>query len=155
MDQDAFRETYRDVNERFCAFEKGVLTNQCKCSRAEKFCIAEREGVHCTSDEGQTQCLQLLDLLREQARFALKTSTTPEKRLLPHGKAIRIQIGGLRGLQLVLTPEQETPRVIEDVFELINQARGRFGDLTALPFPQIMQQIAAYRGKTRARRRDR
>lgn len=153
MDQDAFRKTYRDVNERFCAFEKSVLTNQCRCSKAEKFCIAEREGVHCGSDVGQAQCLELLDLLREQARFALKTSTTPEKRLLPHGKAIRIQVGGMRGLAQALNPAKELPEVIEDVYGLICQARERFGDLHALPFPRIMQQIAAYRGRTRSRRR--
>jgi len=155
VDQDAFRETYRDLNERFCAFEKAVLTNQCTCSKAEKFCIAEREGVHCSSDEGQTQCLELLELLREQARFALKTSSTPEKRLLPHGKAIRIQVGGLRGLHCVLTPEQQPPQVIDDIFGLISRARAQFGNLNALPFPQIMQQIAAYQGKTRSRRRER
>ena len=44
MDQDIFRRTYKEVNERFCAFEKGVLTNNCNCSQAEKFCIAERTG---------------------------------------------------------------------------------------------------------------
>jgi hypothetical protein len=47
MDQDAFRQTYQDINERFCAFEKAILTLQCQCSEAHKFCIAEREGVHC------------------------------------------------------------------------------------------------------------
>jgi len=53
MDQDIFRRTYREVNERFCAFEKGVLTNNCECSQAERFCIAEREGVHCRADAAQ------------------------------------------------------------------------------------------------------
>lgn len=87
MDQDAFRSTYREVNERFCAFEKSILTNQCQCSQAEKFCIAEREGVHCKIDAGQGRCLKILDILRHQARFALKTNDQNSK-ILPHGKAI-------------------------------------------------------------------
>ena len=100
MDQDAFRQTYREVNEVFCAFEKGVLTNQCGCRCAERFCIAEREGVHCRSEPGQARCLRWLELLREQARFALRTEE--DRRILPHGKAIRLQVGGMRGLLRVL-----------------------------------------------------
>lgn len=154
MDQDAFRQTYKEVNERFCAFEKSVLTNQCACSQAERFCIAEREGVHCGSDEGQARCLQLLALLREQARFALRTQSE-EKGVLPHGKAVRIQVGGLRGLHTVLAPDQPAPEQIPDVYGVIARAEQAFGALEALPFSDIMPQIAAYQGKTRARRRRR
>ena len=44
MDNEAFRTTYRAVNERFCPYEKAILTNQCCCSRAKRFLIAERES---------------------------------------------------------------------------------------------------------------
>ncbi len=152
MDQDAFRKTYREVNERFCAYEKGVLTNQCDCSQAERFCIAEREGVHCNSDDGQSRCLELLGLLREHASFALR-GNTEEKALLPHGKAIRIQVGGLRGLHAVLEPKQPVPDPIPDIFALIARAEKTYQTLQALPFSEIMPQIAAYKGRTRSRRR--
>jgi len=154
MDQDAFRRTYREVNERFCAFEKSVLTNQCDCRQAERFCIAEREGVHCNSEQGQQRCLALLALLREQARFALR-SNPEEKGALPHGKAIRIQVGGMRGLQAVLDPGQPASDQIDDVDGLIGRAVQAYGRLEALPFSEIMPQIAAYQGRTRTRRRRR
>ena len=95
MDQDAFRKTYHEVNQVFCAFEKSVLTNECQCSQAERFCIAEREGVHCRAEDRQARCLKWLELLREQARFALRAEE--QRQLLPHGKAIRLQVGGMRG----------------------------------------------------------
>ena len=41
MDQEAFRETYHQVNERYCANEKAILTHQCACSQSEKLHIAE------------------------------------------------------------------------------------------------------------------
>lgn len=151
MDQDAFRRTYRSVNERFCAYEKSVLTNQCECSQAERFCIAEREGVHCRSDEAQQQCIEVLALLREAARFALRSS--PDQAVLPHGKAMKIQIGGLRGIHLVLHPEMPPPQRIPDVHALICEAQERFGAFAALPFSTIMQQVAAYQGRARLRRR--
>lgn len=151
MDQDAFRRTYRDVNERCCAYEKSILTNQCGCSQAERFCIAEREGVRCLSDEGQTRCLELLRLLRQQARFALRTDR--DKSILPHGKAMRIQVGGLRGLETVLSDTQETPTTIGDVYNLVGRALQQYHRLDKLPFSKIMQQVAAYRGRSRSRRR--
>lgn len=153
MDQDAFRTTYREVNERFCAFEKSVLTNQCRCSQAQKFCIAEREGVHCHIDDGQARCLEALDTLRDQARFALRTDGEAG-RVLPHGKAIRIQVGGMRGFFHVLHPDQPIPDPIDDINNLLLEALEKYGSFSSLPYSEIMQQVAAYQVKKRARRKD-
>lgn len=153
MDQDAFRQTYRDVNERFCAFEKSVLINQCNCAHAERFCIAEREGVHCNSDDGQALCLKTLSLLRDHARFALRTNE--DKAILPHGKAMRIQVGGMRGIRALFEPEIPTDNLIADVNGTLLQAIATYGDITSLPYSEVMPQIAAYQGKTRSRRRKR
>lgn len=152
MDQDQFRRTYRQVNERFCAYEKSVLTNECDCAQAERFCIAEREGVHCKSDEAQGRCLELLELLRTQARFALKA--TDEKTIMPHGKAMKVQVGGLRGIKLALEPDQPAPTTIDDVDATLLAAIKRFGSLDELPLQTVIQQIAAYQVKKRSRRRD-
>ena len=151
MDQDAFRKTYREVNEVFCAFEKSVLTNECQCSQAERFCIAEREGVHCGSEERQGRCLKWLELLREQARFALRAEE--ERRLLPHGKAIRLQVGGMRGLLKVLESFQTERSPSDDVDAALAEAERQYGSLKALPFSEIMREVAAYRVRKRARRR--
>jgi hypothetical protein len=150
MDQDAFRNTYREMNERACVYEKSLLSRHCNCSQSRKVCIAEREGIHCGSDAAQLQCQELMEALRKQARFALKSND--DKGTLPHGKAMRLQVGGLRGLFLALHPEQITPpEQIEDVHGLINQARVTFDGLENLPFQQLIQQVAAYRGRFRGR----
>ncbi|NNJ91266.1 MAG: hypothetical protein HKP55_06300 [Gammaproteobacteria bacterium] len=151
MDQDAFRTTYREVNERFCAFEKSLLTNQCTCSQSERFCIAEREGVHCHIDDGQQRCLEVLDNLREQARFALRTDND-SRRTLPHGKAIRIQVGGMRGIYHVLNPAEPIPETVIDINAVLVKALEKYSDFSKLPFSDIMQQIAAYDVKKRSRR---
>ena len=153
MDQDAFRQTYREVNEVFCAFEKSVLTNECRCRHAERFCIAEREGVHCRSQTGQARCLRWLDLLREQARFALHTDEQ-HRRLLPHGKAIRLQVGGMRGLRAVLAAEHPPDEpTIDDVDAVLARAVASYGSLDRLPFSNIIREVAAYQVRRRSRRR--
>jgi hypothetical protein len=155
LDQDAFRDTYAAVNERRCPYEKAILTNNCGCALAKRFCIAEREGVRCATNAGQARCLEFLDLLRQQARFALRT--TDGGAALPHAKAMRIQVGGLRGVRAAL----EEPEVadanapVEDVDGLLRAAVARFGGLAALPFGQIILQVAAYRGRPSFRERRR
>jgi hypothetical protein len=151
MDQDAFRKTYREVNEVYCAFEKSVLTNECRCSQAERFCIAEREGVHCRAQDRQARCLRWLELLREQARFALRADE--ELRLLPHGKAIRLQVGGMRGLMKVLDRADPTSKTVDDVDGMLAQAEKQFKNLENAPFSEIMREVASYQVRKRSRRR--
>jgi hypothetical protein len=165
MDNEVFRRTYRDINERFCPFEKGILTNNCECSRSQRFCIAEREGVHCNSDEAQSRCIELLDRMRQNARFALKS--TEERSTLPHAKAMRVQVGGLLGVHAALTeagdeslaPHKQrnggAPGRIDDVDALLRAASARFGGLAGLPYQRIIQAIAAYKGRQSFRERRR
>ncbi|MES9956547.1 MAG: hypothetical protein ABW086_05810 [Sedimenticola sp.] len=149
MDQDVFHKTYREMNERACVFEKGNLSGMCRCSQAERFCLAEREGVHCKSDDAQERCIDFMELLRQHSRFALKSSDASE--VLPHNKAMRIQIGGLRGVYLVTHDEEDAPVQIEDVRDLLEAAISKFGDLSKLPYQEIIKQVAAYKGRRRRR----
>ena len=109
--------------------------------------------------EGQAQCLELLEILRREARFALRSEPDQDRHRLPHGKAIRDQVGGLRGIHAALTdadgetPDPGKPGAITDIFAIVNAARQRFGALDRLPFSLVMQHIAAYQGRTRSRRR--
>jgi hypothetical protein len=147
IDQDVFRKTYHEVNDRVCAFEKSILSRKCACAKSRKLLIAEREGIHCTDDTGQAQCLEFLELLRQHARFALKTNQ--DKGVLPHGKAMRLQVGGLRGLYIALYEETPDPAGIDNIFNLINLAKEEFNGLANLPFQILIQQVAAYQGRQR------
>lgn len=147
MYNDAFRDTYRAVNERFCPYEKTILTGNGGCSLARKFCIAEREGVQCDSAQAQADCLALLETLRRQARFALKSTDTHSA--LPHNKAMRIQVGGLRGLCAVLEPDIAVPSYIEDISASVAASIRQFGTLDALPYSLILREIAHYQPRKR------
>jgi len=149
MDNEVLRKTYRSINACYCPFEKSILTNNCACSRARRFCLAEREGVSCSSEAAQGLCVELLEVLRRKARFALKATGSEEA--LPHSKAMRIQVGGLRGLAAVVAPEAPVPEQIDDVYDIVAAAQARFGSFDDLPFQSIIQQIAAYRGRRRLR----
>ncbi|EGV31395.1 hypothetical protein ThidrDRAFT_2017 [Thiorhodococcus drewsii AZ1] len=154
MDDDAFRDTYRALDQRVCAFEKSLLTRQASCSLAERFCIAEREGVHCSSETAQDSCRDLLERLHQEARFLTRSTAPAGSR--PHRLVLRVQVGGLRGIASVLNEDVSEdpapkPPFIEDVKATLDAARARFGGLDRLPFSIIMRQIAAYRDRVRPR----
>lgn len=151
MDNEKFRETYSAINEQSCPFEKGILTNNCSCAQAHRFCIAEREGVRCGSEEAREHCRELLEHLRIQARFALRS--TDEDSKLPHAKAMKVQIGGLRGLHAALDPNEPLPAHIEDIYSTVEAALERFGSLDKLPYLTIVRQITAYKGRRPFRNR--
>lgn len=149
MDRELFRDTYRELNEHFCPYEKGILTRQCQCALALRFCVAERVGVRCAAQPAQARCLATLEFLRHRARFALGVSDG--RAGLPHGQSMRLQVGGLRGLHAALAPEAPIPTLIEDVHATLEAVWGRFEGLAGLPLAPIIQQIAAYPGRLPSR----
>jgi hypothetical protein len=66
---------------------------------------------------------------------------------LPHAKEIRVQTGGLLGLQALLYPEKQTALNIDNVLGLIDLAIQRFGRLTDLPYDDILQAIVKFEGR--------
>ncbi|WP_457667954.1 hypothetical protein [Thiolapillus sp.] len=151
MDEDAYRQTYHEVNENYCVFEKGILTSQAQCSKCQKMLIAEREAANCTDLPSQQICKQYLEKMKEQARFSLKLSDT--RKMLGHAKAIKVQIGSLRGLYHAMHPEQSVPVPIPEIAGLIEEGIARYGALENLPFGQIIPAINTYEGRKKRSRK--
>ena len=151
MDEDEYKNTYAAVNRLTCPFEKAVLARQCDCQYLLRFNIAEREAAGCSVTAAQQGCVALLGLLRQKAQFALQLTAAPID-VLPHGKEIKVQVGGLRGIrQAVSTESPEDP--VANIHALREAALERFGGLEKLPFGEIVKVIAAYEGRPRRGRR--
>lgn len=146
VDEEQYRRTYQEVITAPCPFEKAVLQRVCACPRAAKSNIAEREAVNCRSPEAQETCVAFLHYLRKRANFALGLKRTPGA--LPHAKAIKIQCGGLLGLQHALDPFAQETRV-SDVYGLMNRAVKRFQKISKFPFDQIVREVSKYKGRRR------
>lgn len=153
IDEDFYRQTYHEVNPDHCVFEKGMLTNQCRCSRNQKLLIAEREAASCTDKEAKTRCQAFLDTLQQQARFALKVSSARQK--LGHVKAVKVQIGGLRGLYQALHPEEEIPTPVPEVAGMLEEALRVWDSFDKLPFPKIIPEIGRWEPRRRRPKRKR
>jgi len=143
MDEAAYRSARGEINRLPCVFEKALLSRSAVCQLAVSHALAERESIACTSPLARADCGQLSGLLREKSAFALRLTTT--QRILPHAMLMKIQCGGLYGLQQVLDADAPAP----DVRRLVVLARERFGELAALPFSEIVKGIAAFQIRKR------
>jgi hypothetical protein len=143
MDEDAFKSVRDDINRLPCVFEKAVLSGCAICELSASHALAERQIIACTSPVARVDCGQLAALLREKSAFALRLTST--QRILPHAMMMKIQCGGLQGMRQALDPGASIP----DVRRLVLKGRERFGELTALPFSEIVKGVAAFQLRKR------
>jgi hypothetical protein len=136
--EDAYRDARMRLNPTPCAFEKAVLARCVACELADKHLLAERETINCHDPEAQRTCTELRQALRAHAAFSLKITSLNAP--VPHGKEIRAQCGGLKGLQQALNGTEE----VADTRKLVLDALAQYGDLESLPYAEIVQTISHF-----------
>ncbi|MBI5430725.1 MAG: hypothetical protein HY938_09760 [Nitrosomonadales bacterium] len=136
MDENAYRQVLSTAIARPCPFEKSILTRCVTCSLAEKHSVAEREVVACSDEASLERCVELHDALRHSFAFALHRRDTADP--LTHAQEMRVQCGGLKGLQFALDRGSE----VIDVAALVSRARQEYGGWAGFPYEQIVQWAA-------------
>ncbi len=142
MDETAFRQKFSEMIERPCTFEKAILARCVECKCSERIQIAEREAVACQNQASLSRCTSLHGHLRHAFAFALKNMH--EDAALPHAQEMRVQCGGLLGLQHVCNGRAE----VENVDALLESVLRQWGELAALPYSEVVHAAAlCYKGR--------
>lgn len=144
LNEGAYKATYDEVVKRSCPFEKAILNCGAACDQTHKFSIAEREAVACETVVAWQNCKTLHGLLRQNATFALKLAHPGEP--LPHAKEVKVQCGGLLGVQRLFESEATS---VGNVHALVGEVQKRFGTMQDLPFQEVVKVIAVYEGRRR------
>jgi len=152
MEEEEYRATYQALNQRRCVFEKAINSRRCNCRQAARFHLADREGVGCESEAGNALCIALLGILRRKARFSLHLTRADAP--LPHAKEIRVQIGGMLGLQKLLHPDLVQSDTVGNIHGLAVEALDRYGCIENLPYDRIVQALATFEGRRKRMRPD-
>ncbi len=136
MEEDAFKSILQEVNERKCAFEKALLLRRFACSQSEMFYIANRRGCNCKNDLSAQRCQEVLQEIRQQSKFVLhlREIVLP----LPHAHEIRVQIGGLLGLNKVIHNKVESTM---DINLLIEQTLEKYPNMQNFPFNHVVSEV--------------
>ncbi|WP_069471550.1 hypothetical protein [Candidatus Marithrix sp. Canyon 246] len=138
MDEDEYQQTRKQLNQCPCPFEKAILSSRCGCEKFQRLNIAEREAAACVSVSAQKQCVELLEQLYQNARFALQQSDINSP--LAHAQMMKLQCGGLQGLQSIL---KQTGN-INNINGLVKYIFTNFDDLNKIPYQEVVQFISHY-----------
>lgn len=148
MDEQEYKKTYSEINSVRCVFEKALCSLGCHCSKAQQFRLADRIGYGCASETAQRQCSVFIEHLRKQTRFVFKLNEISGP--LPHNKEIRVQNGGMLGLQKLIQGDVVAGNV-EDIYQLLQDVVREYGDIDKLPYNLLMQSVMAYKARPKRR----
>ncbi len=168
VDETEFRSAWSAMNELPCPFKKAIFSTVCACQKSERIFIGDREAIGCREFEAFQRCHQLLDQLQQAARFTLKVSNLPGG--LPHRKQMKVETGGLIGLQIAMNdtppentaPENTAPRntqpgvaIVADAWALLEAATAQWGKPEDFPYAKIVRAIQQYTppGSKRSKRK--
>jgi hypothetical protein len=141
MDELAFHARRPMLNPAPCVFEKAILSSCAQCELSRRHALAEREVVACSSEVARINCTTLASLVRERATFALRLPVLGGA--VAHAKAMQLQCGGLRGLQLALNEP------VADVHVMVRKALTNGASLLDLPWHEVVSQVLAWQGRRR------
>lgn len=124
-----------------CVFAKALRARHAGCELVQRRALGEREWLGCTSAVARINCATLAALLRERSTFALRLPRpgTP----LPHVKIMRVQCGGLAGLQQALGADEG------EVHQMVQEAQSRWGSLLDAPWDEIVRAVVAWQPRAR------
>lgn len=142
MDEAAFHAVRQALTPSACVFARAILSSCAPCTLAKRTAMAEREVITCGSAVAHINCSTLNNLFRERALFALRLPRHGEP--IVHAKAMKLQCGGLRGVQRALGSTDA------NVHGLIQQAMHDGASLLDLPWDQIVASISAWELRRRA-----
>jgi hypothetical protein len=152
MDEDQYRTLYHELNPNRCVFEKSINNRRCECALKHRFLIATREGVACRSETALVNCTLLLNTLRNNARFALKLVVVDGP--VPHNKELRVQAGGLLGLQKMTQPDKtKQTETVLNIHQTIEAALLEYGSIDSLPYSLLIKDITAYKVRKKRTKR--
>jgi hypothetical protein len=146
MDEKEYKDVYLSIAAVPCLFEKSILALKLSCCHALRKNIAEREAVVCTSIICHQNCDTWLQLVRNKSQFVLHQTEVVAP--LPHAKELKVQVGGIRGLNLLL--EQESGDGDLDIAELLDATIAKYDDLESVPFAEVVQSVAHFKGRKRS-----
>jgi len=147
MEENEYRDTYQGYNTLPCVFERGILIRCIHCEQAQRLYIAEREAIACRSNDAHVDCETLIGLLRKNARFVLRQARVDQP--LAHAKEVRVQCGGIQGLEQLLLEGQDSELTSDNVYALVRKARRRFDTLQRIPLQEVVKSIASHQSRRR------
>ncbi len=132
-----------------CPFRQALLPGDFGCRHAEVVTRREGPDIACHAPETHGLCVEVLARLKEVGLPAL--GYTDDLTELPHGVGMKVQMGGLLGLQQLVDPGATGSGAVADVGSLVEAAVARYRNPGAVPYADLVPAMSTFQLKRRRR----
>jgi hypothetical protein len=135
------------VVEHKCPYSGTLVSEHFACAMART--VVRRGGpeVACTSETGHKRCASLFQQMKQ---VALPVFGVEDDLLtMPHSVLIKIQHGGLLGLQRIMGEASGEASAVADIHGLCARAVARYQEVVGIPCDTFVQDMTAYKLKRR------
>lgn len=134
------------MEEYKCAFSNTLITGQFGCDKAEQVTRRGGPDIACTSEAAHQRCEKLFQQMKAAALPAF--GVEDDLLSMPHSVLVKIQHGGLLGLQRLLGAAAGSEGV-KNIHVLVDQAVEKYNHLDAIPCPALVQDMTGYKLRRR------
>jgi hypothetical protein len=131
------------MSDLMCPFSAPLIAEDFACPRAEPVIRRGGTEIACSSGTARTRCAGLHQAMKSAA--LADQGYADDLTQVPHSLLVRIQYGGLLGLQRVLAEGGRTGAGIGDIDGLVKAALAHFGSLSDIPCTAFCADINACR----------
>ena len=136
--------------ERLCPFSAPLVKHDFGCQFATEIIRRGGAEIACEREEAYTRCVGLHTTIKQSALLAMGHSD--DLLTLPHNVLVKIQYGGLLGLQSLTASSGDEQGGIEDIASLVSHAAEAFQGLDQLPLDNINKAIVAFKTQRRGKK---
>lgn len=127
-----------------CPFSAPLVTHHFGCVLAKEVIHRGGTEIACTQDAAQARCAGLFERLKTAALPAF--GVEDDLLSMPHSVQVKIQYGGLLGLQRLLSKPAER---VENIDTLLQQAATQWGSIEAIACDSLIPDITAFKPRSR------
>lgn len=130
-----------------CPFSAPLVSHQFGCMHAQEVIRRGGAEIDCIDATAHVRCEEFFQRLKAAALPAF--GVEDDLLSMPHSVQVKIQYGGLLGLQFLLPGAAPGVERVEDINALVEQAQARFGSVEAVPCDQLVAAITAFKPRSR------
>ena len=138
------------MENRICPFSATLVKDDFACRHASQ--VVRRGGVEivCASGADHQRCTALLQAFKAVALPAFEVSDDLTQ--MPHSVLVKIQFGGLLGLQHSMHPDDAAAETVRDIATLVDEAEKQFTSISAIPCAPLVADMTSHKLSRRRRR---
>lgn len=130
-----------------CVFSATQITGQFACEKGQQVTRRGGPDIACTSEVVHQRCARLFQRMKDVALPAF--GVEDDLLSMPHSVQVKIQFGGLLGLQRLLDDGAADSPEVKNIDSLIGRALEQYGGLEAIPCPAFVEDMISYKLKRR------